>query len=204
MVTMSEILGEQSTACPSYLRDKNYVRTKRCAVLRSDWLVIDDNVQIFDLVYELIKHKNSLTYELGRVVGESEKQTFDVIFRIDLSQEIKLAKELGYPNLSQVHMVQVKENEQGQHIAKFMYRYFCNKLKIYLMGDSHQYFGARKLWTSLSHDNDIQVDIVDIRSCKVLFSNVKLNHGKEDREFDTRLWSYGSDKENIRSVLINI
>ena len=200
---MREILGEQSVAMVGHLRDKNFIRAKSYDVLRSDWSTLDF-AEFNGINYEIVKHNTTNTYEVGKVNEVNEKKIFDVIFRIELEDMSKVAKLLGYTNLYQVHMVQVITNERGQNIAKTMYRYLCKTLKINLLGDAYQYFGARKLWVSLSKDTDIQVDIVELQTNKVLFTNVTLHHGKYDEDFDKRLWSYSEDKKQIRSILVNI
>lgn len=66
------------------------------------------------------------------------------------------------------------------------------------------YYGARLLWTKLSKNIDLKVDIYDIKKNELLFHDVILHHGKYDSDFDSRLWSYSKDKHNIRSILTEL
>lgn len=85
-----------------------------------------------------------------------------------------------------------------------MYKYFVKELKFTILGDAEQYFGARKLWASLSKELDVIVDIYDVKEDKIIHPNVVLHHGNYNNDFDARLWSYSKSKHNVRSILKDI
>jgi hypothetical protein len=87
-----------------------------------------------------------------------------------------------------------------------MYKYIVNHLGYTIIGDREQYFGARRLWARLSQSLDINVDLVDLSSKKIIDKNVTLHHGKYDEDYDEKLWSFEEDisKEHIRSILTTI
>ena len=206
---MSDILGEQAIACYGDYEDPNKVSTTSLAVFEKEWSVVDTcKVEGIEIDYNIAKHKTYPTWEMGifntYIENKVEKDVFETVFRISMYDSKELGKTLGYPNLYQVSVVQVHPDLRGKKIAKTMYRYLVKNKGISMIGDTYQYFGARKLWASLSQDIDIQVDIVDYKEEKVVYRNVTLHHGQYDKDFDTRLWSYGTDKEYLRSVLVNI
>ena len=161
-------------------------------------------------MYKIIKHKNAAMYKVGEMITITEngvsKNFFDTVFTIHLENKKNIGHRLNYDKLYQVLVVGVKENQRGRYIAKNMYRWLLKHEKYTLLGDEHQFFGARKLWSVLSKDSDIRVDIVDLSEDKVLFRNVTLHQGKYDKDFDVRLWGYTESErqKHIRSVLINI
>ena len=89
-------------------------------------------------------------------------------------------------------------------ISTYMYKYFVKKLKYTIIGDTEQYFGARRLWSRLSKEIDVIVDIYDFKNDKVLEKNVILHHGNYNNDFDEKLWSYSKDKHFTRSILKDI
>ena len=175
-------------------------------VYQQSWKVIDE-ISINNIDYCLIKCKN--VYELGfeeevELPDQHLKSYFTSIFRIELYNLSKFGKKYGYNNLHQVLKVMTADSMRGKTVAKNVYRYFVKILDIQLIGDMEQYFGARKLWTALSKDDDIIVDVIDLDICKTLYTNIILNHGYADEDFDNRIWSYDETKKNIRPVLVNI
>ena len=66
-----------------------------------------------------------------------------------------------------------------------------------------QRFGARRLWSKLSKITDLIVDIIDVKNNKVLVADTEIYHGLEDKDFDSRVWSYETDKKDIRLILRN-
>jgi len=85
-----------------------------------------------------------------------------------------------------------------------MYKYFIKNQGYTIISDTHQYFGARKVWSKLSKQSDILVDIIDTNENIVIKEDVILHHGNHDKEFDKEIWSYDGDKEHIRLVLKDI
>ena len=205
---MEEIFGEQAVAKPGHYNDTGYLFNICFPVFTQYWEVID-TLNLETLEYSIAKHKSSPTWVVGNLKTfdtphELGKKEFEVVFKIDLHDSSDIGKLLGYDNLYQVNLVMVRLREWGNKIAKHMYRYLVKNQGITLLGDRYQYFGARKLWASLSKNMDIQVDIVNLKTHEILYPNVTLHHDQYDHDFDSRLWSYGHDKEHIRSILVNI
>ena len=107
-------------------------------------------------------------------------------------------------NIYSVSGVVVHKDYQGQGIGKFLYLYLVNIEKFNILGDSIQYFGARKLWSNISKHSKLTVDLINIVNGDIIEHNVRLKHGDLDHEFDPRLWSYNMDKIDIRPLLRKI
>jgi hypothetical protein len=71
------------------------------------------------------------------------------------------------------------------------------------MGDEVQYFGARKLWAKISAMTDVTVDLIDIAKDVYIEKNIVVHQGKEDWDYDTRVWGkdYSSEKKDVRLIL---
>lgn len=92
---------------------------------------------------------------------------------------------------------------RGTGLGMNLYKlWVTNGLNIF--GDFEQYFGARKLWSKISKESDVTVDIIDIIKGEYLEKNATVHHGDFDHEFDDRIWSRGNEKYNIRLLLKNI
>ena len=66
-------------------------------------------------------------------------------------------------------------------------------------------FGARKLWSNLSKSDTVKVDVFDTNKCQVVYKNYIINHGNEDYEFDTNIWSYDDNIiPQIRLILKDV
>lgn len=152
------------------------------------------------LLYQRTKDNlgNYVDYVMG-YFDKNQNNFFIPIFALSLVNQKGLLPE--YPKLNVVKSVYVRDENQKSGIAIMMYKYLVDKLGFDIMGDSQQYFGARKLWVKLSEDSRFMVDIVDIKNKEVIDYGVKVYHGLEDSDFDKRIWSYDRDKDNIRLVL---
>jgi hypothetical protein len=141
------------------------------------------------------------TYQVGR--EDEEKDKFMVIGRLELDGS--LTESFGYPNLQSVNAVYVANVLQGYQIGTKLYR-FVVQSGITLLSDMSQYFGARRLWSRLSQQADMIVDVVDTEKKSVVAQGVKLHQGKTDADFDQAYWSYdiNAGKQNIRFVLRDI
>jgi hypothetical protein len=156
----------------------------------------------------LIKSKLTHMFKVGDWVsntndtkdGSTSKQ-FQVLFSIQFKEE----KLKDYKNAFSVPGVAVDlalASKKG--LASFMYKFFVKEMGYTVVGDSEQYFGARKLWSKLSNSIDVKVDIYDIQKQELIFSDVILHHGHYNSDFDERLWSYSKSKLNLRSILTDI
>jgi hypothetical protein len=152
-------------------------------------------------VKKVMKIKTSDFYIVGDFVSKGDESKFEEIFQITLVPTIIPGHSEKYMNVDGVKVPNVL---RGLSIALEMYRFFVKDLKLNILGDEIQYFGARKLWARLSKNVDVIVDIIDIRDGKVLEANVKLHHGSDDWDFDERVWSYDVDKKDRRLILKEI
>ena len=103
----------------------------------------------------------------------------------------------------EVDTIYVSPDMRGNGIASKLYTYFVKELNYKILGSDMQRFGARRLWSKLSKREDLRVHIFDFDNNKILEKDVEIYHGLEDSDFDTRVWSYDSDKKHIRLVLKN-
>jgi hypothetical protein len=132
--------------------------------------------------------------------GAIESNTFNTVCKATLTKD---THGLTYPNLYIMESIEVATTMQGETIAISFYK-FLLATDITIIGDTEQYFGARKLWSKLSKSIDVKIDIVDTNTKDVLEQNVILHQGDYDHDFDERLWSYDIDKLHLRSVLRRI
>lgn len=93
------------------------------------------------------------------------------------------------------------EEFSRQGFATDVYRYLTLELGYSILGDKEQYLGARKLWTRLSKDDDLKVDIVNIATGEILFSDYEIKHGKADDSFDPNVWTTDDSTHHIRTLL---
>lgn len=134
------------------------------------------------------------------VVGSFNDTEFRVAAQIELRRESEIGNDLKMPNLFSVEGVITDLNLRGRGIGKELYQFLLSRGYI-ILGDSVQYFGARKLWAKISRDSRLIVDVVDIMSSRVVMTDVELKHGDLDHEFDASIWSYDLDKAQLRPIL---
>ena len=204
-----DLITEAPIAEPGNMLYNDSILNNKCLdVYKQSWKVIG-TIIINGLTYNITEANSGICYEVGmemehRTKDGSLRQFFDVVFHISLYDNVDLGNKLGYKNLHQVSYVMVKDTLRGNKIAKTMYRYLVKNLGYQILGDMIQYFGARRLWVSLSLDNDIIVDVVDLGSMEVIYENILLNRENEEMNFDIRLWSEDYTHANIRPILIDL
>jgi hypothetical protein len=175
------------------------------------------NFIITNVNYEVARHNNAPDYIVGQIQPVADqgknganagKMEFGIVLHLRMSAVANLSfrdkgKVLGYSNLHKVNSIAVKQELRGLGIAKQLYVWLVGQ-KILILGDREQYFGARRLWATLSRMTDVVVDIIDYDAETVIARNVTLHQGQYDADFDKRVWSYGEDKQHIRLVLRNV
>jgi hypothetical protein len=175
------------------------------------------NLSIAGVNYEIARHNSAADYVVGQIQPVADqgqggvnagKIEFGIVLHLRMSAVANLSfrdkgKILGYSNLHKVNSIAVKQELQGLGIAKQLYMWLVTQ-KILILGDREQYFGARKLWATLSRMADVVVDIIDYDAEIVIARSVTLHHGQYDADFDKRVSSYGEDKQHIRLVLRNV
>ena len=110
---------------------------------------------------------------------------------------------LYYKNVWNSNYELVSDLYQYNGIAKELFIFLSEKLKITILGDSIQYFGSRKLWSKLSKIPHVIVDIVDIKHNKVIEHDVEIYHGLENEHWDERVWfkDESEEKMSIRVIM---
>lgn len=177
-----------------------------------------------NLEFKLFKHKKSGVWiagfdkEIPRPTGKpgyEQEVVFQQIFWINLLNVEKIANKINklvprhvdpkrLYNVNGVKSYNINDNEYTKKgIAFTVYKYLVS-IGYNLLGNKEQYFGARKLWSRLSKETDVKVDIVNIESGEIIHNNIDLHHGTDDWDFDTRLWSRNDDKNHIRPILLKI
>ena len=104
----------------------------------------------------------------------------------------------------EVDTIYVSKLLRGENIATNLYTYFSKILDYTILSSNMQRFGARKLWSKLSRDSSLIVNIFDFENKKIIEENVEIYHGDLDEEFDKRVWSYDIEKKHIRLILKDI
>lgn len=167
--------------------------------------------------YQLRKLRTQNEFILGRFeqhhsINSSElEERFVVICQISTSRQHSIETELKklnqeYRRIININGIYIDEKFRGIGLATLLYKWLVNEQNFVVMGDSQQYFGARRLWSKLSRQNDVIVDLIDISENKILDQGVILHHGETEKDFDERLWSMFPDvsKRNIRPILRRI
>jgi len=153
-------------------------------------------------------YRNKITEENYIVIAnellDDDTTRHTIVTRIDLVSEDKIGKKLNLKNLYRISEVITIPEKRGEGISRELYKFFVKTLKYTLLGDSEQYFGARKLWARLSKQNDILVDIVDVASGTYLERSTRIHHGDLDGDFDKSIWISDDSKYNIRLILKDI
>jgi hypothetical protein len=143
--------------------------------------------------------------ESGRVYIIGYWETIDSEYVFTWIAEIKLRDEhICSKNYKAVDLVRVAEEYRGVGISTKLYELLVTHEKLNLISDVEQYFGARKLWSKLSRDPKLIVDVIDTKACVTAFHDVKIEHGPLDWNFDERIWSYNDDKSHLRMILKHI
>lgn len=194
-------LSDQAIAMKGDWDAKDDLGSKSLLMLNKEWTYITDLKNM-----KLYKHNSANAWILGNIktIDGEEKQRFSVTFRIDFSNRKNIGFKFDLKKLFNVDEVGVSKDRRGDGLSTFMYRYFVKEQGYNIIGDEQQFFGARKLWSKLSKQVDITVDIIDIKNEKFLEKDTVIHHRDLDHEFDTRVWSYGIDKKDIRLILKDI
>jgi hypothetical protein len=212
-----DIVSEHAVARHGDLNyDPSLIGTLSKYIFDKNWSKVG-NLQIANNNYQINRHNNVPHYVVGQLQpysGTSKPGTnigkieFGIVLHLQISAVANLSfrdkgKNLGYQNLYKVNNIVVKPELRGLGIAKAMYKWLVDQ-KVFILGDREQYFGARRLWATLSREMDVVVDIVDYDREIVIERNVILHHGQYDADFDQRVWSYNEDKQHIRLVLRDV
>lgn len=191
---------------------KDLVGERSKLIIDKDWVKID-TLKIKKASLELYKHKNKESYILGNwfySITESKSESeqnykFGVLLGINLSEMKSIQSRFKFnKKVYNVDGVQVDEDKRTDGLAKEVYKYLVSKKNILLIGDEYQYFGARRLWSRLSKETDLIVDIIDVDKDNILVKNATIHHGIDDWDFDERVWSYTAEKKHIRLILKDI
>lgn len=180
---------------------KEMIGTVSKFILDKKWTFVCTEV-LKGTVYRIYKQGD--VYIAGYLTDKGDIY-LEVDFEIKLSEHKSIAHDFKISRrLMNVDGVRVQETSQGYGIATMMYKILVIKENLIILGDEIQYFGARRLWSKLSQQVDVRVDIIDLETKSIIEKDVLLKHGSEDWEFDKRVWSYNYDKKNIRLILKEI
>ena len=199
-----EVLQEMSIAGKGdWKPNKDMVEYKSANVVRIKWKLIDKFIPKNGIELELRMLNNE--YIAGRFILNGDDEEFEIFLHMNMSEDKETSKIFKISKqLMNVDGVKVKETAQGSGIALMTYKSIIKNQNIIIIGDEVQFFGARRLWSKLSREVDVRVDIIDLYSEKVLEKDVILKHGTDDWDFDKRVWSYDYDKKYIRLILKEI
>ena len=199
-----EVLQEMSIAGKGdWKPNKDMVEYKSANVVKIKWKLIDKFTPKNGIALELRTLNNE--YIAGRFVLNGDDEEFEIFLHMNMSEDTETSSVFKISKiLMNVDGVKVKETAQGSGIALMTYKSIIKNQNIIIIGDEVQFFGARRLWSKLSREVDVRVDIIDLDSETVLEKDVILKHGTEDWDFDKRVWSYGYDKKYIRLILKEI
>lgn len=152
------------------------------------------------VVYEM-NGSSSKVFNIGKIRNADDDNKLAVIGSIELR---KMPDFMDLYNVWNVDDVRVEEKYQHQGISKALYLYLVKQLKMTILSDEVQYFGARSIWSRLSKSNDVIVDIIDIIDKEYIAKNAEVHQGLEEADFDKRVWSRDEKLARIRLVLKDI
>ena len=135
----------------------------------------------------------------GHENDERKKEVFIVIVQLDIIPRKDL-HQMGYDNPIQMSRVETTKGFKDKGYGKLLYTWFIHN-DYTLISDMVQYNGIRKTYDSLSREKSIIADIIDDQERKILKTDVRVDSGKEDWDFDTELRSYDFNKSHIRIAL---
>lgn len=179
-------------------KDKNSLGLLSSVVLSNYYTKLSDISIRGSKKLELYKIENQHYYIAGYFVEKDGSKRFDILLKITLSPLSSFGSMINVSNLFNVDEVEVKKNMRGLGIALSFYKYFITIMNYSLLGDEYQFFGAKRLWARLSTEANIKVSIMTYPEGKFLEHDTMIGHGEEDWQFDDRVWSYDTDKQNIR------
>lgn len=201
---INEVIQEMAIAGKGdWKPNENMVEYKSANVVKLKWKLVDTFTPKNGIELELRTLHNE--YIAGRFISNGGDEEFEIFLHMNMSEDKETASEFNISKkLMNVDGVKVKETAQGSGIALMTYKSIIKNQNIIIIGDEVQFFGARRLWSKLSREVDVRVDIIDLDSEKVLEKDVILKHGTDDWDFDKRVWSYDYDKKYIRLILKEI
>lgn len=189
-----------------WISSKLQIGTKSAFIVERNWKFITNLKTKTSEIFELRKSPSGNEYIVGRfITTDKDEELFELILRITLvlQKSIQTSFKLSKP-LYSIAGVFTNEDNRGDGIATEVYKTLVTKENIYLLSDSEQYFGARKLWSRLSKLVDLQVDIIDVNKDEIVEKNARINHGKEDWQFNDNIYRYDDSLSHIRLVLKDI
>ena len=172
-------------------------------ILNKKWSFLS-KIKVKKLEYSIYKQKDE--YIMGNIIiSTTGEEQFEIDLKIKLREHKSTALGLKISKrLMNVDAVNVVESLQGLGLASTMYEFLVKHENMVILGDEVQYFGARRLWSKLSKQLDLTVDIVDISKDIYVEKDVIIHHGLEDWEYDERVWDYAPIKKDIRLILKEI
>lgn len=155
--------------------------------------------------FDIIKHRSANTWRVGKILeNDAGEKIFESVMFLEMENSKNIGHKIRISPLYRAKMVGVHSSIRGAGIAKKLYKFLIKNQGYNIIGDTEQFFGARKLWASLSKDSDTVVDIVDTKLGDYIEQNVTLHHGTDDWDFDKRVWDYSDRLKDIRLVLKDI
>lgn len=152
--------------------------------------------------YCIIKSKEKTNlYILGAWGHEGSKEVFVVITQLSTLPRKQLESFMKKP--IQMSEVETMSGFKGQGYAKILYSWFLfNGYTV--ISDNTQYNGARKLYSSLSKNDNVRVDLFDDENKVFIKKDIDVDSGEEDWDFDSELWSINTDKSHLLICLSKI
>lgn len=161
--------------------------------------------------YEIRRYKEGNVHKI--IVGEFINYDNKTAMRFNIAASIKLLRRKDIESwikpkeniigIFNVDGVVVKDSLRGNGIALSFYK-FLIKTNYIILGDETQYFGIRKTYARLSKHPNLKMSIIDIEKEIILEKDVVVDQGNEDYEFDDRVWSYTTEKKDVRLLLQTI
>lgn len=166
-------------------------------------------------VLELRKHDTANTFILGKFedvpTPNHKERTSEIKFRrvgvVNFTERKHLGRILSktnpnYYNIIDIDSIYIETKYRQLGIATELHIWLVKELGFAVMGGGVQYFGYRKMWSRLSKDSNLRVDVIDTKKREVIEVDVNIQQG-EDLDIDKRFYSQfpNKTKEHIRPIL---
>jgi hypothetical protein len=157
------------------------------------------DVKILNETYQL--YKSTSKFKSLILTKEFDENSVYIVWKLFYEVPSQKLKESlhNYKNIMIIDSVSTNPEFRRKGIAENIYIFLVSKMKLTLFTGNIQFFSARRMWAKLSNNPELQVDVYDLKTNEIIYTDVKLEHGSQDDEFDNRVW--GSGKIDTRLIL---
>jgi hypothetical protein len=166
--------------------DKKSVSKIEHYINRGNFTALNKKIYLYQI-------PNTFNYVFGFI----ENGVFNEYGSITLLPEENTAE---HENVYTIDKVEVANDARGKGLSTKLYRFLVLGLHIVLMSGDIQFFGARRLWSNLSRQPDMAVDVVNTRTQEIIERNATLEHGPNNDDFSAPYWGVNRGDTNFHHI----